>query len=89
MKVKTALKYNGATVITIREGQKEDYKVLCQIHYGVKPTEEWTEIDNGRWINAWGVMTYDSKIRVGEEILNRNVDFFTATDTQHITIYVK
>ena len=89
MKVKTALKYNGASTITIREGDKEDYKILCQIRYGVKPTEEWTEIGNGRWISEWGIVTYDSRIRVGEEILNRNVNFFTATDTQHITIYVK
>ena len=89
MKVKTALKYSGATVITIREGDKKDYKVLCKIHYGAQPTDECTQVDIGRWINEWGIMTYDSKIRVGEEILNRNVDFFTATDTQHLTIYVK
>lgn len=89
MKVKTALKYNGATVITIREGAKDDFKVLCEIHYGVQPTNEWTQIGNGRWINAWGIVTYDSRIRVGEEILYRNVDFFTASDSQHITIYVK
>lgn len=89
MKVSTFLKVNGATITTIREGEKADYKVLCKIHYGVKPTEEWTQIDNGRWISEWGVMTYDSRIRVGDEILNRNIDFVTATDSQHISIYVK
>ena len=89
MKVSTFLKVNGATITTIREGEKSDYKVLCKIHYGVKPTKEWTEIDNGRWISEWGVVTYDSRIRVGDEILNRNIDFVTATDSQHISIYVK
>lgn len=89
MKVSTFLKVNGATITTIREGEKSDYKVLCKIHYGVKPTEEWTEIGNGRWISEWGVVTYDSRLRVGDEILNRNIDFVTATDSQHISIYVK
>ena len=89
MKVSTVLKVNGATITTIREGEKSDYKVLCKIHYGVKPTEEWTEIGNGRWISEWGVVTYDSRLRVGDEILNRNIDFVTATDSQHISIYVK
>lgn len=89
MKVSTFLKVNGATITTIREGEKNDFKVLCNIHYGVKPTEEWTKISDGRWISEWGIVTYDSRIRVGEEILNRNIDFVTATDSQHITIYVK
>ena len=89
MKVSTFLKIDGATITTIREGEKSDYKILCKIHYGVKPTEEWTEINNGRWISEYGIVTYDSKIRVGKEILDRKIDFVTATDSQHITIYVK
>ena len=89
MKVKTALKYNGATVITIREGMKSDFKVLCEIRYGVQPTDEWTQLGDGKWISEWGLVTYDSRIRVGQEILDRKIDFVTATDSQHITIYVK
>ncbi len=89
MKVSTFLKVNGASIITIREGMKEDYKVLCEVRYGVKPTEEWTQIDNGRWISEWGVVTYDSIIRIGKEITDRKIDFVTATDSQHITVYVK
>lgn len=89
MKVSTFLKVNGASTITIREGMKEDYKVLCEVRYGVKPTEEWTQIDNGRWISEWGVVTYDSIIRIGKEITDRKIDFVTATDSQHITVYVK
>ena len=89
MKVSTFLKIDGSTITTIREGEKSDYRVLCKIHYGVKPTEEWTEIGNGKWISKWGIVTYDSRIRVDEEMLNRKIDFVTATDSQHITIYVK
>ena len=89
MKVSTFLKVSGASIITIREGMKEDYKVLCEVKYGVKPTKEWTQIDNGRWISEWGVVTYDSIIRIGKEIADRKIDFVTATDSQHITVYVK
>ena len=89
MKVKSILKFDGATTTTIREDEKSDFKVLCKIQYGFKPNDECTQIDTGRWISEWGVMTYDSRIRVGDEILNREVDFFTATDSQHLTIYVK
>ena len=88
MKVSTFLKVNGATITTIRENTT-DYKILCKIHYGIKPTSDWTQLGDGKWISEWGLVTYDSRIRVGQEILDRKIDFVTATDSQHITIYVK